>query len=272
MPELPEVETVRRSLTPKLVGRTITGVEVLFPGAVEGLEPGRFRSSLVGERFAAVERYGKYLVFRLASGRFFLMHLRMTGRTVVLDGGRPPDPHCRIRFFLDDGRELRFSDIRKFGRVRLVEDRGELEGILQLGPEPLTDAFTPRALRRALRGQGSVKGALLDQKRVAGLGNIYADEALFRAGIRPDRPACTLTDEEVGRLHRAVEDVLSEAVRFGGTTIRNYVQGDGAPGTYRERLQVYGRHGAPCVRCGAVLERMRVAGRGTTYCPRCQRW
>lgn len=272
MPELPEVESVRRSLTPQLVGRTITDVEVLFPGAIEGMQARSFSRSLVGECFTPLERYGKYLVFPFHSGRFLVMHLRMTGQAVVVNGEQPLDPHCRLRFLLDDGSELRFNDIRKFGRVWIAEDRGQLAERIRLGPEPLTDAFTPDALRQALRGRGSVKGALLDQKRIAGLGNIYVDEALFRAGIRPDRPAGSVTDEEVEQLHGAIEEVLAEAVRHGGTTIRNYVQGDGAPGSFAEQLEVYGRHGAPCVRCGERLERMRVAGRGTTFCPRCQRW
>lgn len=272
MPELPEVETVRRSLTPRLLGRAIADIEVLFPGAIKAMEPDRFCRELLGERFAALERYGKYLVYCFHSGRFMVMHLRMTGQAVLVDATEPVDRHVRVRFLLDDGNELRFSDMRKFGRVQLVEDRAELERLIHLGPEPLTEAFTPEALRYAMRGRGSVKAALLDQRRIAGLGNIYADEALFRAGIRPDRPAGSLTEDEIRRLHEAVEEVLAEAVRHGGTTIRNYVQGDGAPGSYADRLQVYGRHGNPCVRCGAALAKMRVAGRGTTYCPECQRW
>lgn len=271
MPELPEVESVRRTLTPDLVGRCITRVEVLFPGAVQGTDPDVFCERLAKQCFEGLERYGKYLVYRFQSGLFLLMHLRMTGRAVVVGPATQPDPHCRIRLHLDDGNELRFSDIRKFGRVALAEDRQQLGTMFRLGPEPLTEDFTKEALRHAMRGRTSVKAALLDQKRIAGLGNIYADEALFEAGIHPARRAESLTELEIERLHGAVEYVLTEALKHGGTTIRDYVQGDGTPGSYAERLQVYGRSDEPCPRCSAVLERLRVAGRGTTYCPRCQR-
>lgn len=271
MPELPEVESVRRTLEPALVGRTIVDVEVVFAGSVSGLSPEAFRSRLLGERFAGMERYGKYLVFRFESGLYMSMHLRMTGRAVLSQKGEPIGPHDRVRFFLDDERELRFSDLRKFGRVGLAEREADLPNREALGPEPLTEQFTVDALRNALRGRTSVKAAILDQKRIAGLGNIYADESLFVAGIHPERKVDTLSAAEVERLHQAIEHCIADALAYGGTTFRDYVQGDGRPGGYAERLKVYGRHGQPCVKCGHSLERTRVAGRGTTFCPKCQR-
>lgn len=271
MPELPEVESVRRSLEPSLYDRCIRRVEVLFPGAVQNVDAREFAQRLVGECFDALERYGKYLVFRYKSELFMMMHLRMTGRALVVSQEAPVDPHCRLRFMLDNDSELRFSDVRKFGRVALAEDRTELSRLFTLGPEPLTDAFTPQALAQALRGRTAVKGALLDQHRVAGLGNIYVDEALFRAGIHPARTVDTLDSREIARLHSAIEDALREALDHGGTTIRNYVQADGQPGDYAQYLLVYGRAGEPCRQCGGSLERTRVAGRGTTFCPHCQR-
>lgn len=271
MPELPEVETVRRTLEACLSGRTVAGVEVLFGGCVADGDPAAFAARVKGQRITAVVRRGKYLLFRFASGDGMWLHLRMTGQAVLAVPADPPQPHCRLRIFLDDGRELRFGDVRKFGRVGFVAAGEEVPGTAGLGPEPLTPEFTVDALRRALHGRVTAKGALLDQRRIAGLGNIYADEALFRAGIHPARRAETLTDGEVLRLHAAIEACLAEALAYGGTTFRSYVQADGSPGGYTERLRVYGRHGLPCVQCGTPLERTRVAGRGTVYCPRCQR-
>lgn len=270
MPELPEVESVRRSLEPQLVGRIIEDVVVLFAGSVSG-DVQSFRESLTGQRLSGIERFGKYLVFGFASGAGLVMHLRMTGQAVVKSATEPLDRHCRLRFVLDDERELRFHDVRKFGRVAFVPDRRDLSGCFALGPEPLTADFSVDALAAALKGKAAVKSVLLDQRKIAGLGNIYADESLFRAGIHPQRPASSLSAEEIERLHAAIEATLREAIEHGGTTFRNYVQGDGRAGGYRDHLRVYGRYGETCIRCGTALRRIRVVGRGTTYCPACQR-
>lgn len=271
MPELPEVESVRRSLQPHLIGRTIRDVQALYPGAVSN-DPATFKASLLGQRFGPIERFGKYLAYSFESGAFLMMHLRMTGRAIFTHGQEPVDSHCRIRFFLDAGDELRFSDMRKFGRVAFASNREALERLFTLGPEPLTKAFTVDSLGRALSGRAKVKPALLDQRRVAGLGNIYVDESLFRAGIHPERTVDTLSAEEIENLHAAIEGSIRDALAHGGTTIRNYVQGDGRPGEYKDHLRVYGRFGEDCVQCATTLQRIRVGGRGTTFCPKCQEW
>jgi len=269
MPELPEVETVRRSLLPHIKERVVHNVDILFPGAIQG-EANQFVQHITGQTFADIERYGKYLAFRFQSGAYLKMHLRMTGRAVYVPASQQLEKHARVRFVLDNGHELRFIDIRKFGRLAFAPKRQHLLSMFTLGPEPLTKAFTVEALQHALRGSATVKSVLLDQRRMAGLGNIYVDEALFRARIHPTRRVNTLTKKEIQRLHQAIEQALAEALEHGGTTIRNYVQGDGRPGEFADHLRVYGRFDEPCVTCGTTIQRIRVAGRGTSFCPQCQ--
>lgn len=270
MPELPEVESVRRSLVPRIAGRRIEEVDVFTPGVVSTPSPEGFRAALVGRRIDALERYGKYLAFRLDPAGYWLTHLRMTGR-LHWSPHRIESPHLRLAVAFDDGGVLHFIDIRRFGRVAYLPDFPALERRIPTGVEPLKEEFTVSALKRALTGKAPVKSALLDQRRIAGLGNIYADEALFRARIHPARRLDTLSDEEIAALHRAIEAVLAEALSYGGTTVRDYRQGDGRRGEFAARLQVYGRAGEPCLRCGGILEKVRLGGRGTTFCPRCQR-
>lgn len=269
MPELPEVESVRRSLEPRLLDRTVHAIIAPFPGAVVG-DLQLFEDNMRGQRFGPIERYGKYLAFSFVSGAFLMMHLRMTGQAILTGSEDPVDPHCRIRLILDDNDELRFIDMRKFGRVTFAKDRATLETMFTLGPEPLTEAFTVDALAKALSGRAKVKSALLDQRRIAGLGNIYVDESLFRAGIHPERTVDTLTPTDIEKLHSAIEGSIADALAHGGTTIRNYVQGDGRPGEFKDHLRVYGRFDEACLQCGTTLQRIRVGGRGTTYCPNCQ--
>jgi formamidopyrimidine-DNA glycosylase len=271
MPELPEVETVARGLRTSLVGRTIVGVEVRWPRSVVPPDPAAFAQRLTDRTIAGVGRRGKWVVIALNGGDKLLVHLRMSGRLVLEPEACLDDRHLRVSLFLDDGQRLRFSDPRKFGRMVLTPDPQEVLG--DLGPEPLGDDLTPERLGEMLaRRRGRIKPLLLNQRFIAGLGNIYADEALWRAGVHPLRQAGTLNPAEVRRLHRAIRSVLQAAIASGGTTLpdRTYQQADGRAGEFAGRLAVYGRAGQPCSRCGATVERIRVGQRGTHFCPRCQ--
>lgn len=273
MPELPEVETVRRSLAGKVTGETIAEVQVLSQRAIRPLAPEVFASQLVGKTIVELGRRGKYLEFHLSDETTLIIHLRMTGRLILAGPAAPYDKHTAVVLTFESGRQLRFVDQRKFGVMEVVQDPGEAsEGYLMLGVEPLDPGFTVDYLAKVLHGRtGKIKSLLLDQRLIAGLGNIYADEALFRAGIHPQRSAGSLSDTEVLRLHRAVREVISEGIRYRGTTIRDYVDGYGTAGSFQERLQVYGREGEPCPNCGAALLRVKVAGRSSFHCPNCQR-
>ena len=269
MPELPEVETTIQELRPDLLGRRIEGVEALWPGVVAMPPLPDFERRLQVRRIIALGRRGKFILLSLDSGDTLIVHLRMTGHLGVVDPETPPLKHLRLRFSLDDGRELRFTDARMFGRAYLVSDPQEVLGAL--GPEPFDPTFTPQALAERLNGRRApVKSLLLDQRLIAGIGNLYADEALFYAGISPRRPAASLSLEEFARLHLAMQRVLWEGIEDRGTSVDNYRRPDGSKGNHGERLAVYGRTGQPCPRCGTAIERTVIGGRGTHYCPRCQ--
>ena len=219
MPELPEVETIARRLQEPLLGRRVAGIQLLWERTLAEPTPEVFGQRIVGPRICSLRRRGKFLVFGLSGRLFLLVHLRMTGRLEVLPPEAPRSPHTRVIFDLDDGRELRFADARKFGRIWLVDDPEVVLG--DLGPEPLAEAFTAEVFRELLAGrQGRIKPLLLDQRFLAGLGNIYADEALHLAGVHPCRPACSLTEEEAGRLHQAIRQVLQEAIGDGGGGVK----------------------------------------------------
>ncbi len=272
MPELPEVETLARELREGLVGRSIVGVEVRWARTVAAPDPEDFARRLVGRRIREIRRRGKWLLLGLDGGEWLLVHLRMSGRLAVEGADAPEDSHTRVVFHLDDGRRLRFSDPRKFGRMALTACPEDWLG--GLGPEPLEPGLTPERLVGMLRGRRvRLKALLADQRFLAGLGNIYADEVLWRAGLHPLRRADTLTAEEVARLHGAIREVLEEAIARRGTTLadRRYVLPDGRPGEFAAHLAVYGREGAPCPRCSAPIVRTRVGGRSAHYCPQCQR-
>ncbi len=269
MPELPEVETIRRELAPLVVGRCLVTVQFYWP-PVAALPPAdAFAREVKGRCVRAVGRRGKYLFLELDGSRYFFVHLRMTGQLHREAYPFSPDPHTRAAIVLDDGYALRFRDQRKFGRFYLVDDPERVVG--DLGPEPLDPSWTPQKLANVCRHRrASVKAVLLDQHAVAGLGNIYADEALFVAGIHPCRQAASLTEEEVARLHAAIRHVLTEAIRQGGTTMRSYVRPTGTTGTYQHHRRVYRRAGMPCPRCQTPIQRCRVQGRSTHFCPHCQ--
>lgn len=271
VPELPEVETVVRGLRATLVGRTIVEVEVYWARSIVALTPGIFVRRIKGQKVIDVGRRGKWVTIALAGGSTCLVHLRMTGRLLFKPDGCPDDRYARVVFHLDTGGCLRFSDMRKFGRLWLVDNPAV--ALDDLGPEPLGDDFKAEGLAEMLAGRRArIKPLLLEQRFLAGLGNIYVDEALWRAGLHPLRRASSLEPEEVKRLHSVVQAVLQEAIAKQGTTLddRGYVGADGQAGTYGPLLAVYGRAGHPCLRCGEPIERARISQRGTHFCPRCQ--
>jgi formamidopyrimidine-DNA glycosylase len=275
MPELPEVETVRRSLEPEIVGRTILGVRLhAFAGVIGPHSREDFAALVLGRRIEAIRRRAKYLFLDLDDGAAVMVHLRMTGRLLLLARTEPPVRFEHLALELDDGRDLRFADQRKFGRVLVVQPDAADALHLRIGPEPLAPTFTAAILRdRLARRSGRLKSVLLDQRLVAGLGNIYVDEALFQARLHPTRSANSLTETETRRLHRAIRDVLRQGLDNRGTTVSSFQDGRGAEGENQAHLRVYGRgtRGEPCPRCGGPVQRAVVGGRGTHFCPRCQR-
>jgi formamidopyrimidine-DNA glycosylase len=274
VPELPEVETVRRQLEPVLVGRRFEHVDINDPRLTRPEDPAEVAAELTGERVAALERRGKYLVVRFESGRVLLIHLRMTGTFLYAPPGTPADvPHQRAVVNLDDGSDVVYRDVRRFGTWLLVEPE-DLDPYLaqRLGGEPLGRSFTTKSLAASLASRKApVKAALLDQRTLAGLGNIYVDEALWRARVHPLRPARELEADDVRALREGIKRALELGIRRQGATLSDYRQPDGRAGSMQTELKVYGRLGEPCERCGTPIEKTRVAGRGTWYCPDCQR-
>ena len=270
MPELPEVETIVRGLRAPLIGETIIGVINDWPRHIDRIELPELEARITGRTIDSINRRGKYLVLALDAGENLIIHLKMSGQLSVSDGQEPADKHVHTIFLLESGSELRFRDIRKFGRVYLVHDLEEV--LSKLGQEPLEAGFTPEWLCQALGTRGRVlKPLLLDQTFIAGIGNIYADEALHRAAIRPRRQANTLTGDECLALHEAIQTILTTAIRHEGSSIdAAYIKPDGGRGSMQSELRVYGRAGEPCHRCGSMVERITLAGRGTHYCPACQ--
>jgi formamidopyrimidine-DNA glycosylase len=272
MPELPEVETVRARLEPVLTGRRFERVEIHDPRLVRPHEPAEVAAELEGERVAAVERRGKYLIFRFESGRVLLIHLRMTGSLRHTSADLAEDPHRRAVVRLDNGSDVAYRDVRRFGTWLLLEP-GELEPYLgtRVGEEPLDALFTAARLgERLARRRAPIKSALLDQRTLAGMGNIYVDEALWRAKVHPLRAAESLDRNELRRLHKAVRASLEAGIARQGSTLRDYALPDGGSGSMQHEFKVYGREGEPCDRCGTPISKTRVAGRGTWFCPTCQ--
>ncbi len=273
MPELPEVETVVRGLRQHVTGCTFTGVDVHWHKTVQSHSPAAFAEGLRGRRIVAVSRRGKYIVLKLDNEAFVTIHLRMTGRLFILPAHAAPAPHTRVVFWLDNGHALHFVDPRKFGRVALLQPDALSELDARLGPEPLSTLTPQLLLSRLARRSIAIKSALLDQSVVAGIGNIYADEALHRAAIHPQRPAHSLTTDEAAALCDAMREVLAGAVERHGTTLSDeqFVGLEGRMGENQGHLTVFRRTGQACPRCGATVQRVRLGGRSTHFCPHCQR-
>ncbi len=287
MPELPEVETVCRQLDPELTGRRIDVLEVLDARWCRPVPPSTLEAAVEGATIEGLGRRGKYLLLGLEGNRTLVMHLRMTGNLVLVEGEDKLDPsegrrlyegersvserHLRARFSLDDGRELWFTDPRRFGEAFLIDDADLGERFARLGVEPLSAAFTPEALGEMATGRTApLKSFLLDQSGVAGVGNIYADEALFRARLHPLSPAGSMKPEHQEALRDAVVAALEAGIDGGGASIDDYRDGRGEKGTMQDEFLVHTREGQPCPRCDGPIARIVVSGRSTYYCPNCQ--
>lgn len=274
MPELPEVETYVRELEPELAGRSVTAAVVNWPKIIAEPSVEVFQQGMVGQRFVSFGRRGKFMLLGLEGGDSLIVHLRMTGKLLIQPPDTRPDKHTHLVLMLDDDRQLHYNDARKFGRLWLVHDT---EPVLQkLGPEPFGGDFTDDWLAARLSGRrASIKALLLDQAVVAGVGNIYADEALFGASIHPARMGGTLETEEVERLVESVQDVLGRGIERRGSSLgdsgaQNYVRPGGESGGFQEEHKVFRRTGKPCPVCGTSVERIVLAQRSTHFCPNCQ--
>jgi len=263
MPELPEVETIRRGVLPNVRGATIKSVAITDPRNIKKIRPADFKKKVVGQKILDIERRAKYQLFKLASGDYLVFHLGMTGRMLF-----SPDKYVKVSFNLSNGKTLYFSDARLFGKIYFYHDYPPLK----LGPEPLEKSFTWQKLKGLLTAKKtSIKVVLLDQKVISGIGNIYANEALFKAGVMPTRKANKLTDNEYKKLHKAIVDVLNAGIKYGGTSDSWYVDARGEKGSFQDHLLVYGRKGEPCYKCKGAVVRISHGQRGTFYCPRCQK-
>ncbi|MGH2981829.1 MAG: bifunctional DNA-formamidopyrimidine glycosylase/DNA-(apurinic or apyrimidinic site) lyase [Solirubrobacterales bacterium] len=284
MPELPEVETIRRQLEPELRGSRIESLEVLDPRWTRPAEPGAVERGVSGRSIAALRRRGKYLLMDLDRGLTLVMHLRMTGNLLLIEGGDlvaavdesdfrlVEDPYLRARFSLEDGRELRFSDARRFGEAFLLPTEGVDDRFAgRLGVEPFSEGFTAEEIERLAAGRRApLKSFLLDQSAIAGVGNIYADEALWRAELHPLSPAGSMRDVHAEALRSGVIDALRAGIEGGGASIDDYLDSRGEPGSMQDEFLVHRRGGEPCPRCGTPIRRVVVSGRSTYFCPGCQ--
>lgn len=274
MPELPEVETYVRDLTPLLQGRTVKGVTIRWPHIIAAPPLDEFMRNIIGQRFTTFGRRGKYMLLGLAGGDTLIVHLRMTGRVLIYEQAVMPDKHTHVVLDLVDGGQIHYQDSRKFGRLWLVADPASV--LHKLGEEPLAATFGADYLATKVAGRSaSIKALLLDQSVVAGVGNIYADESLFLAGIHPARPGNTLSRHEVEKLYKAIQTVLARAIEqhgssLGRSSIQNYARPGGEAGEFQEEHSVFQRTGEPCVCCGAPIQRMVITQRSTHFCPACQ--
>jgi len=274
VPELPEVETIAADLRPHLVGRTFLRCELRFPTIVRHPEPEAFIDAIVGMRVTSVGRRGKYILIRLVDDLVLVVHLGMSGQLRLVDPDTPLAPHTHAVFDLDDRRQLRYRDPRRFGRLLLGTESDLLAAgaMPPLGPEPIDPAFGVDDLYQRFRKRKAlIKAVLLDQSTIAGVGNIYADESLYRARVRPDRIARSLSKGSVRRLHEALRLSLLIAIQNRGSSVDTYRDAWGEIGGQQEKLQVYGRAGEPCFTCGRPLSLVRIAGRSSVFCRRCQR-
>jgi formamidopyrimidine-DNA glycosylase len=268
MPELPEVETIKNDLLPHVIGRRIKSVSLLWERTLQQPSKEEFTRIIAGQKITGMDRRGKYLIFELESGFKLIMHMRMSGSLML--GKNNPPPHTRAIVHLDDGSNIYFNDPRKFGKMQLVKDCKCVLG--KLGVEPLSDEFTVKTLTGLLNGRKSpIKSVLLDQCLIAGIGNMYADEALFASKIHPSRPTDSLTKEEIKALYKAIQDVLRQGIKNKGASVTNYFRPDGETGTAHKQFKVAHCKDKPCPVCRTPLERIIVHQRGTYFCPNCQK-
>jgi formamidopyrimidine-DNA glycosylase len=269
MPELPEVETTVNELRPGVSGRRITGVDILSVRTVAAPDPSGFKEGLMGREITGLSRRGKHLLFSLDNGRFLIVHLRMTGALLLKPSTEEPEKYVRIVIQLDNGRAMHFRDVRRFGRMWLVDDAAAVTG--KLGPEPLAAEFTPQVLVRLLEGHASpIKSLLLDQTFIAGIGNMYADEALFNARIHPLQPGSSLNTNEIKKLHKAIRQVLSQGIRYCGASTDTFIRPGGDKGEAHLQFQVAHQKGKKCQVCAQTIVRTTVHQRGSFFCPHCQ--
>jgi formamidopyrimidine-DNA glycosylase len=269
LPELPEVETIRNELLPYVKDRTITEVNLLWDGVVRGIKPEEFRRRLLGQKIVSLARRGKYLIFNLNGPEKLVGHLKLTGSLLAKETGCEPERFARAIICLDSGINLQLRDPRKFARLWLTADPNLVTG--KMGPEPLTAEFSLKWFREKLNHRGTlVKPLLLDQKFIAGIGNMYADEALFDAKIHPARPTASLTANEIGRLYHAIKKVLKKAIGEKGASVQNYYRPSGEKGMAHYEFNVAHRRGKDCPVCGRSLGYFKLRGRGTYFCPHCQ--
>jgi len=269
MPELPEVETIRRDLARDVKGKKVKDVEILNSKVIKQPSPAEFTRRIKGVAFKAFLRRAKVLAAQLSNGDYLVVHLRMTGQLIY---SAQREEKARVIFVLSDGKYLNFNDQRLFAELRIVSDWQKLKFVQSLGPEPLAAEFTLAKFKQMIaKKKTKIKPLLLDQTFIAGIGNLYAQEALFLAGILPARPANKLKDKEIKKLHATIQKVLREGIRSRGSSIDNYVNGRGNPGAYHLRLKVYGREGKPCVKCKTKIKKINLGGRGTCFCPKCQK-
>lgn len=273
MPELPEVETIKRTLNELIVDKHIDHVTVNLPRIIQRPDDiHAFAMELAGHRITGVERRGKFLRI-LLDGLVLVSHLRMEGRYGLYSQHDPVEKHTHVIFHFKDGTELRYQDVRQFGTMHLFPAGQDLleKPLSKLGMEPMDESFTPEMLRAVVGTRStSIKAALLNQSYVVGIGNIYVDESLFKAGIHPAQPAKSLTDSQFHVLHEAIVSTLGASIQVGGSSIKSFVNGQGKTGDFQHQLQIYGRNAKPCVNCGTLIEKSVVAGRGTHHCPVCQ--
>ena len=273
MPELPEVETIRRGLSPLIIGEVIKDVfiEKDTLGLLAGsLSLDDFKNTFIGSQIEELSRHGKYLVFSLNNGFLWIVHLRMTGQIVWTAAEDPPLNYQRAYISFESGYDLRWADLRKFGTWQITTDILELQK--KLGPEPLDAEFSVAYLRQLIKNRTTpIKSLLLDQHFVAGLGNIYVDEALYQARIRPDMPSGQLSTRAITKLRESCYSVLERAIEYGGASFSDYVDAYGDEGAAHMHVQVFRRDGKACYRCGTIIQKIRLAGRGTHFCPKCQR-
>jgi len=273
MPEMPEVEIIRQALAEKIIGQTIQHVDVRLPRLIKWPTAEIFQKSIVGQTITSVERRGKYLIFHLDEELLLVVHLRMTGRLIYVMPGMKNDKYTRIVFTFTNGNTLLYADTRTLGTLYMVttDELWRIGGLASMGPEPLSAEFTKGYLRSIVsNNRGTIKGLLLNQKFIGGLGNIYVDESLHLSGIYPTRPGNTLSVEEIDRLYTMINEVILAGIEHGGTTFRDYRNSSGQRGSHQHHLRVYGRKNQPCLLCGSLIAKTEVAGRGTHYCPSCQ--